>query len=423
MAKEKQENGNLIVLGIIIRSRRIEYGYSLRTLADITRISHTLISNIEKGKQTPAKDTLSELFKALDLKYYDDLEEITIGRDRIEVITKLIMHQEYAEAEKELDILMKKEEIYIYSPLIIDYILIKYVFYAITNKHNTDIDDAIEHYSNVEKFFGPIQQQLWKFVVGLNHLNHEQYNKAQEAFNEGLSIGSKKYDVFIKEYEVISMVRQYKFMDAQRVAQSIIKEYEQRTIYIRAMKVKLQLARIYLVIQKKNEIEEILDQVETFSKKFNINELNIELNMIKAEMAIREKDFDKAEIIISNIPLQKSIEGALVRFKLEYEKGRLDEIEKIYRKILTYPQVINHYKIPKYLGMKVMYKIPRLYNEKLYLEYVTFLCEKSVENNDQDIVGIAYNHLLEFYYSKRQYKKATEVAQDFLHNKKLLKKL
>jgi len=207
------------------------------------------------------------------------------------------------------------------------------------------------------------------------------------------------------------------------MANEAIAEFEQRTIYVRAMKLKLQIARIYLVIKKNAEILELLDQVETFATKFKNDELMIESTMLRANLALDQKDYKLAEEISVNMPGQESLPVALVKFKLAYELGQIDELRKVYKRIMRFPSVQTHYKIPKYLTMKVMYKIPDMYDDEIYLEYVTFLCEKSVENNDQDIIGIAYNHLLEYYYSKRQYKKASEVAFEFLQNKRILRKL
>ena len=67
-SKSTVDKKNYIVLGILIRSSRINQGYSLRDLAELTKISHTLISNIEKGKLIPTEDTLwrANVYKCAD---------------------------------------------------------------------------------------------------------------------------------------------------------------------------------------------------------------------------------------------------------------------------------------------------------------------------------------------------------------------
>jgi transcriptional regulator with XRE-family HTH domain len=66
------EKHNLKVLGVIVRVNRMKLGYSLRDLAQLTNISHTLISNFEKGQLTPHNDTIKDIFRVLKLSFYDD---------------------------------------------------------------------------------------------------------------------------------------------------------------------------------------------------------------------------------------------------------------------------------------------------------------------------------------------------------------
>ena len=65
------EKNNMKMLGVIVRYNRVNKGYSLRGLAKITNISHTLISNFEKGKVVPHHETIKDIFSNLDLVFYD----------------------------------------------------------------------------------------------------------------------------------------------------------------------------------------------------------------------------------------------------------------------------------------------------------------------------------------------------------------
>ncbi|MCD6482157.1 MAG: helix-turn-helix transcriptional regulator, partial [Candidatus Izimaplasma sp.] len=56
--KLKIEKRNLKVLGVIVRVNRVRLGYSLRDLAKLINVSHTSISNFEKGIITPHKDVI-----------------------------------------------------------------------------------------------------------------------------------------------------------------------------------------------------------------------------------------------------------------------------------------------------------------------------------------------------------------------------
>lgn len=414
---------NLKVLGIVIRSKRIEKGLSLRDLGAITMISHTLISNIEKGKQTPNKETLKEIMNALNLEFYNDEKMMSEMTELNLKLLSFLAQHEYEQAKIIMDKLMEKEEIYLHSPQLVNYVILKYLFFAITNVPNTDIDNMIEHYSNMIEFFDNQQRQAFHFIIGLNHLNNERYNLAMDSFNVSLGIGNKEYDVFIKEYLIISMVRQFKFMDSFRIANEIITEYEKRTIYIRAMKVKLQIARVYLVIQKFDEMTDLLDQVYNFASKFEIIDLLEEVLLLRAAIQIKKGNLELAEQHISEMPYQKTISPALLKFRIAYNRDDKEAIEKLYYEVMKYPEIVNHYKMPNYFTVLSMYKVPSLFDEEVFLEAANNLANDAVRNNDQEIIGIAYNYLFEFYSSRRQYKKATKVAQEFLQHKRILRKL
>ena len=414
---------NLKVLGIVIRSKRIEKELSLRDLSAITSISHTLISNIEKGKQTPNQDTLKDIMNALDLEFHTDEETMTEMTELSLKLISFLSQFEYEQAKIIMDKLTEKEKTYLSSPQVVNYMIVKYLFIAVTNVEDTDINHVLEHYSNVVEFFTDLQTQAYYFVKGLNHLNNEYFNKALESFEQALSIGDKAYDVFIKEYMIITMVRQFKFMDSFRVANDIISEYEKRTIYVRAMRVKLQIARVYLVINKFDDMNELLNQVYNFASKFEVLSLLEEVLLLRAAVAIRHNDLDSAEQIIAEMPFQKSISTALYKFRVTYNKGEITALEKLYYEVMTYPEVLKHYKLPNYFTMLAMYKVPSLMNEEKYITIANKLVEDAIERNDQEFIGLAYNYIFEFYYSKRQYKKATDVAQNFLQHKKLLRKL
>lgn len=414
---------NLKVLGIAIRSKRTEIGYSLRDLSEITNISHTLISNIEKGKQVPAPETLHDILNALHLQFHDDEElmmEMETHRHRM---IHHLMHHEYKEAKKTLDLLMKDEAVYLYSPQLVNYIILKYLYFAMTGYTNSEIDKTIEHYLGLSEFFGVIQKQMMIFINGLNHLNHEHYNIALEEFQRASLLGNKEYDVFIKQYMVIAMVRQYKFMDAFNTSEEVISEFERRAIYMRAMQVKLQICRVYFTIHKFQEIDKLLNQVERFAYKYDDKEIIEEVLLIKVAVLIKLNKLKEAKKLLQQMPDQKAVAVALHKFKIARIEGDPEVIKKTYLEVMKYESVKNHYKIPKLLTVQAMHKVPSLYDEQVYLEYIEYLCKKSVQNNDQDIIGIAYNYLLEYYYSHRQYKKASEVAFEFLHHKKILQKL
>ena len=208
-------------------------------------------------------------------------------------------------------------------------------------------------------------------------------------------------------------------MDAYRNSVEVIKEFEDRTIYIRAMKTKLQVARILYHIEKNEETEELLAYVNRFAKKYHVDELLEECAMLRTAICIRNHNFEKAEEFIHSMPNEKSIPAVLLKFKIAFVKNDLKQLEQYFNKISKYSSVTSHEKVWVYLQIQAMSKLDFMYNKEDYFKKINRLIEISSANDDQEIIGIAYNYLIMYYHEERSYKKALEVAEKLLHLKKI----
>lgn len=411
------DKANYKVLGILIRSKRISDGYSLRDLASLTNISHTLIANIEKGKQIPALETLSEIFRVLKMNFYDDPMLISEFRELSALLYNQLFFQDYEDASKTIALLEAKEEMYLFSSEVVNYMLVKCLYYTMTNTPITQLRETLKHYEKFIDFFSDYQKQIYYFIDGLDMLNQEHYNKATNIFYKAATLGDREKDVFIKEYNVISLVRQYKFIDAYRIGQEIVKEFENRTIYIRAMKTKLQIARVFYHIKKNAEVLKITEYVKNFASKYHIDELTEECLMLEAGVAIRLKDYQKANELMEYMPDPESIPTVIFKFKIALFENDYSKLEEYYLKVLSFDSVKNNRKIWLYINVQAMNRLPKYYNKEVYLKYVLELTKMSSQNNDQDILEISYTYLIRYYQEERMYKKAMEAANELLFYK------
>ena len=416
--KIKVDRLNLSVLGILIRVARLNQGYSLRNLSKLTNISHTLISNIEKGKQPPSEATLADIFNVLDLKLYTSRE---IEKEMTEyynnIFTDIINHH-YKEAHVLISKMEKKGHIYENSFEVVNYLIIRCLFYSITDTALEDINDILKQYEKVLEFFTPGQKQLFYFVKGLNHLNTDNYKQASDNFEKALTLGNKDLDVIIKEYLVKAYINQYKFTDGVSIAQSAVEEFEEKTIYVRAMKCRVLIAKVYLKILKLDKAEKLAIYVESFAKQFGINVLTDECHVLKAGIFFLNKEYKEAvkELELHSDPGSKNLVFPLFR---AYLMSKDEKLLDYYNDIMTNRKediTINKYLLIKVLMMWVKKEIR---DDKEYIESLNKLAELAIEVNDQEIIGLTHNLLIIFYREKRKYKKALEITDNLLRHKKI----
>jgi len=218
---------------------------------------------------------------------------------------------------------------------------------------------------------------------------------------------------------VQALVKQYKFIDSFRISNVIIKEFEDRTIYIRAMKTKLLQAGIFYHIAKNDEVYEITNFVERFARKYNIPELFEECIVFRTEIDIRNKEYDKARMQLSRVLDEKSISVYLLLFKIAYVTNDKEKIEEMYNLLSESDLKIKSPRSWKYLQVQAMSKLPSLFDENTYLKLLKWLVDFSTTYNDQEMITMSYNYLISFYHGERSYKKALDLAENLLHFKKI----
>lgn len=409
---------NISVLGILIRVTRMNQGYSLRNLATLTNISHTLISNIEKGKQPPSEATLTDIFSVLKLKLYTEPEIKTEMTYFYKEIFSRIVNHHYIEAAELITEMEKKGHIYENSFEVVNYIVIRCLYYTITNIKLDVKDKSISQYEKVIEFFTLEQKQLFYFIKGLNYLNKEYFIMASDSFEIALSLTDKEINPVIKEYLVQAYIGQYRITDSVALANAAIEEFEEKTVYVRAMKCRMLIAKIYVFILKLDKAQILVDYVDSFTKQFNIAVLTNECHILKSAIAFYNKDYLLAVEELEEHTNQEAKELILPRFRI-YLMDKDDRLLDFYNDVMENKKdllTINKYLLIKVLMMWVN-KDVRV--DKEYIESLNQLSELSINSNDQEYIGLSHNLLIDYYRENRKYKKALEIADELLLLKKI----
>ena len=413
-----KDKSNQTVLGVMIRTKRSEIGYSLRDLAELTNISHTLISNIETGKQVASDATLSDIFRALDLKLFDD-EKISVKfKKQYNLIFRALVEYEYDKAKKLVTEIEKDHDIYEHSYEVINYNVIRCFYYTLTNTPLAELSDIKNKYDLVVEFLNENQKQMFSFIKGLQYINMERYKDASNNFYEALKLGDKNVDVLIKEYNARALLRQYKFTDTMALSDEAIEEYEKRTDYIRAMRCRLTIVRIYLHIMQIDKVLELVNYVDRFASKMKIQSLVDQCNVIRATCSFSLKDYKNAESYLSLHQNQSTHWLILPWFRI-YTMLRDGRVHDYYKNVVIKRQ--GEITRKKFLLIKVLYMwhFDEMRNDEEYESAIIELIKEGRECMDQEVITLAYNLHIIYYKEKRSYKKALEIVDEFLQLKKI----
>ncbi|AIO19583.1 helix-turn-helix protein [Candidatus Izimaplasma bacterium HR1] len=406
---------NLSVLGVYIRVARIEAGISLRKLATLTNISHTLISNIEKGKQAPSEETLKDIMNALDLKLNTSDDVSTSMAYYYKNIFSNILNYKYDAAKEFVDELESKSQLFLTSLEVVNYHIIRSLYYAITN--TKAVRDEIMVYEPVIQYLSPEQQQLIFLIKGVECLSNSLYSEAEIQLEKAIEIGRDEIDVFINEYLVRAYLKQYKFTNSVSLCNKVIEEYEKRTNYLRAMRCRLLIAKVYLTIMRFDQVITLVDHVAQFAEQFTLQYLLDNCYVMRAEVYFYKNSYEKA---INE--LNKVVDTSTTGYA--YTKFRVYLVNKDIRLVGFYNEIIKDEYSALSESSKLLIKIlmkwqNKDYRDDTYISEINELKTHSVKGNSQELIGLTYNLLIEYYKEDRKYKKALEISEELLKLKKI----
>lgn len=412
------ENQNLKVLGIIVRVKRNQLGYSLRDLAQLTNISHTLISNFEQGKIVPNQDTIADIFKVLDLHYYSDSSISEKFKKLYDQAMNYIEMYEYDQARIIIEEIEHDQAIYENSIEAVNVAIIRCLFYAISNMYFADFNKILGYYEVVLDFFTPNQKQMYYFIKGLDFVNKESFYEARIHFQKALDLGNKDMDLLIYEYYVISLSKANKYVDAGIIARKAIKEFEQKTNYIRAMRLRTRIAYDLYRINKFEESEELYKMVLQFSTKYNVRDLMDRCNTRLSFLSFLKSDFDTAKKYLNDVTVGYNRLYHYLQFDLVKHYGTEADFIALYKQYIRLDWVQKSPKTKLFFELIYMRYKPEFMNKVKFEKHLLKLIKIGHQTDDGEMIEVSCNMLANFYQNERRYKAAYETVQILLHYNK-----
>ncbi len=411
----KIEKNNIKMLGILVRYNRVKKGFSLRDLAQLTNISHTLISNFEKGQVIPHRDIIKDIFDKLDLTFYDSPDISIKFRKLYDKIFHHILYYEYAAAAILIKEIEKDRETYENSVEVINVAIIRCLYYTIANIFSSDKDELISQYEIVLDFFSPNQKQLFYFIKGLDLLNQESYRESRDNFEIALSMGDENLDLLIKDYYVVTLSKSSKYVDVWRISSESIKKFEANANYIRAMRLRTRIAYDYVRILKYKEASDIYNKVLELAKKYKVKDLENRCNTNLGFIAILNDDMKLGEKYINRVkpPYEKIY--YYLKFDIAAKKNNDEQFLKLYNEYISLDWVQKSAKTKRFFEMIIMRYDEKYMDKNKYIKNAEELIKLGFKSDDAQLIETACQFLMNVYKKDRHYKQALEVNERYLH--------
>lgn len=173
-------------VGQLIKKHRLLNNLSQESLCKgICVVSY--LSKIETGTVTPSEDIVIQLLEALNITYYTDREFLSLGESSINAFFKAYTFRYFTESERIFLLLSKDESKYLFSPLMLDYLIAKaYMLFFENPQESLKILDELSTY---ESSLSDQRQYEFLSITGMLHLHYtKNYKFASQALTSANKI-------------------------------------------------------------------------------------------------------------------------------------------------------------------------------------------------------------------------------------------
>lgn len=400
-----------LILGITLRYARLKAGLSLRDMGDLANISHTLIANIEHGKTVGNHETMRTMFAILHMTYRDDQALVDDFQTRYDRVFNHLYHLHYDRTEEDMEYFKQVEETYSSSIVFIDYYLLRLLHAVLTDSMTLELEMNIDLLKRVSDLLSNNQQQLEHFIIGVNLYNKGQYKDAYDELMKALKKGDSRFDPLTNLFIVRTMVRMFMFMDAQKIAERTIKQFEEQLNYQRAMQLRLSLAYSHISLKKFQDAMVYIEYVEDYSREYQDDNLLLECMDNWLSFYMMQGNFSKVDELLQQIKTETAT-TIVARLVVSGIRQDTELVRREYEKYTELYKTRLKQRESRFIkGIAMVYNgIP--YTDDEFISLFTTIIEDGRKTLDQELLMFAYDNLIEFYRNKRMYKKALELSED-----------
>jgi len=399
-----------LILGITLRYARLKAGLALRDISELANVSHTLIANIETGKIVANSSTLKDLFGILHIDYRDDEKLI----DEFTLIYNRVFHNLYMDrldrTVEDIQYLEEHQAMFLNSIVIIDYSLLRFLHATLSNSMTQYLHENLDLLRRVGSLLSQEQQQLRHTIFGIEYYNRGLYKQAVDELNRARKMGNAKLDPLINSFIIRCLVKMFRFMDAQQLADSSLDLLEEDLNYIRAMDIRLAMAYSNMLVHKWKEAEAYLEKVCHFGTEFREQRLIDRSLAIKGLLYKNQGKYDALEDVVNQINNDYGLSILVKMFMADYKNDKA-EVERLYHKAKQ--DILKPYQKRDHMVFDMhAYTMGIIdFTEEEYIQRLNQMIAVGMNSLDQELLMFAYDILIAYYQEKRRYKKDLELSE------------
>jgi transcriptional regulator with XRE-family HTH domain len=405
------EKDSYRTLGQIVRYQRLQKKYSLRDLGTLANISHTLISNIEKGKVVSHPDTLKDLLSSLDIVFNTDKSIIADFTQLYDEAFNFLFEYEYVKAEKVMRKIIAQESTYMNTIVTSDFLSVKYLYLALTDQIYGEYITTMEGFNRIYEYLGDQQKQIFNLAFGIYKYNYGLFAESYQYFKKAKKIGNTELNMLVDVYIVKAYVKMYRFMDAVTLSDNLIIRLEKELLYLRAMEVRLTIAYAYILVMKFDSAIELLNKTYRFAKFYNAVYILSECDLLYSAIYYKQGKYQLAEMKANQV-ITEGIYVAYMKMKLAFQNDNMDLALK------HYEDFKNINKKKKFIKSDYLFKIIlndiglKTIEDKELVKMYNYLIGFGKKSIDLELTDAVFSLYIRHCKSRKMYKRALELSEE-----------
>lgn len=404
----------LTSFGMMIRIERLNKHYTLRQLATLSGLSHTLINKIEHGNHALTEDVYKKLTLALHVTFQHDQAKNTFFYEMLPRIHDAIFYAAPKQVRKYMDIIFEDSDYYLHSICMVEYMILyigEHTHVHILEAHN--VTPFVHTLSQTIPLGSKSQQQRFYLYRAMYHYITQNIKAMLDDLHTGQALTPEiklqgLYYYFFGRAES----ENFAISKANTYYLKAIEIFDKTNNIRRRMYAKLHYHVNQLKIYEYDTLDESLDALYAIAQKDDLVWMKHRSLLTRMLYYMLNNNYQMAIKTADLIDI-KTIEyyGRLLYayYKLNDYKTftkYLKKAKRLYNKkdrFFMYEHIIDYLEVI----MNDTKKNPSIVEKKLKKAYQSALKRRAFFE-----IEVLYEHYIEFLTTHRRYKEACKLTQE-----------